>query len=300
MSCMPNEYLRRARRTRPQIRFRACVLSVAALPTLIVATAASAQTQPESPAKARWILKAEDTSCKLIRSQGFDGAPAFEIGGRPGNDTSTMLLASAVWKKDLVRSETPAEIVIVPSGERVSATAYPLSIANVKGNGLALYAINKSFAQSFPSAAGFTVEAKGKRLAQVAFGGADRAYKMFKECEDDLLKAWGLDPVAHAALLKRPEPAGTGNIAQWFSDKDYPSEASNRGVSGESVVRIKVKLDGRVGECVIAVSSGDKSLDQASCAVILKRGRFVPAIDRDGKAVVADAVTSVRWMMPTG
>jgi protein TonB len=83
-------------------------------------------------------------------------------------------------------------------------------------------------------------------------------------------------------------------------DSDYPADALRRKVSGTSTVRLTIGADGRVKGCAIALSSGDASLDRATCLLIQRRGRFEPAIGADGSLVEAPLVTSMRWIFTTG
>jgi TonB family protein len=99
----------------------------------------------------------------------------------------------------------------------------------------------------------------------------------------------GAGPVRARAL----EP-----IANWFSDRDYPAAALRRERQGVTHFRAGIDPRGNVESCTIVESSGDASLDAATCSIISIRGRFEPARDAAGRAVSDTVGSRVRWVLP--
>jgi periplasmic protein TonB len=66
---------------------------------------------------------------------------------------------------------------------------------------------------------------------------------------------------------------------------DYPESAYRRHASGTVFLRLTVGADGRVSQCAVDESSGHADLDAATCALILKRYRYRPARDAQGRPV---------------
>ena len=58
-----------------------------------------------------------------------------------------------------------------------------------------------------------------------------------------------------------------------------------------------IDTDGSVKNCGIAVTSGDVGLDSAACAAITKRGRYKPALDKDGKPIAVHSTRRVVWRL---
>ena len=87
------------------------------------------------------------------------------------------------------------------------------------------------------------------------------------------------------------------NLAEVFSSDDYPADAVRSGAQGTVIVQIAVDAAGRPASCRIGKSSGVASLDKASCALIMTRGKFNPA-----KAGATTAPRSlslpIRWALP--
>lgn len=62
-------------------------------------------------------------------------------------------------------------------------------------------------------------------------------------------------------------------------------------------VRYSVETDGRIGTCQVTRSSGNRSLDSATCAAIQQHFKYHPARDPDGQPFRAYVVTSEGWQM---
>lgn len=70
-----------------------------------------------------------------------------------------------------------------------------------------------------------------------------------------------------------------------ISYRDYPENLSDAGIGGRVTVLYRVETDGRVGECDVIGSSGNRQLDAWTCQLIQQRFRFRPSIDGRGRAV---------------
>lgn len=89
-----------------------------------------------------------------------------------------------------------------------------------------------------------------------------------------------------------------GNQGDWFPQDSYPAAARRAGAEGRVGVSVDVGANGRVTACRVAVSSGNEDLDQATCRLAARNGRFVPALDAAGKAVPATiTLRPVRWRL---
>jgi periplasmic protein TonB len=75
-----------------------------------------------------------------------------------------------------------------------------------------------------------------------------------------------------------------------ITDDDYPEAAARIGAQGTVTMRFTVGVDGRVTDCVVTRSSGNRDLDETTCRLIRKRFRYTPSRDASGKPY-ADVVT---------
>jgi TonB family protein len=58
-------------------------------------------------------------------------------------------------------------------------------------------------------------------------------------------------------------------------------------------------IDGSPKLCSITQSSGHADLDEATCNNIIRRARFFPAQDDNGRAIAGEWSSRVRWQIPT-
>jgi len=86
--------------------------------------------------------------------------------------------------------------------------------------------------------------------------------------------------------------------ARWITDRDYRSSWIRREMAGTARFSLDVNASGRVVDCTITRSTSHSALDNATCALIIKRARFEPARDTTGKPVEGVYSSSVRWRLP--
>lgn len=101
------------------------------------------------------------------------------------------------------------------------------------------------------------------------------------------------DPVFPPKLAK---PIGKPGL--WVTTNDYPASALRMGHEGVTRFQLIIGTDGKVQSCEITVSSGHAALDDAACAILRKRARFVAATGPDGGAVPGTYASAVRWTLP--
>jgi TonB family protein len=92
-------------------------------------------------------------------------------------------------------------------------------------------------------------------------------------------------------LQPKPSSSARGDLRTLFSSDDYPTSAMVRDEQGTVRAELGIDTHGRVEKCSIVQSSGHASLDGATCRILLRRARFTPARDLDGKPV-PDSVTT--------
>lgn len=113
-------------------------------------------------------------------------------------------------------------------------------------------------------------------------------------CIADLERSWGWDPIEEDGI----EVPAKGNPASWIRVGDYPLDALRKGQHGTTKVALTIEADGRLSDCKTVVSSGSASLDAATCQAYMTRGRYTPAIGKDGKPMVGHKLLSTNWLPP--
>jgi TonB family protein len=80
----------------------------------------------------------------------------------------------------------------------------------------------------------------------------------------------------------------------WVFTDDYPSSELG-GPGGKVTAAFDIGVDGRPANCTIAISSGARAFDDRTCAVIIRRARFIPAIDDSGRPRATSANHTIIW-----
>jgi TonB family protein len=216
----------------------------------------------------------------------------------PGQRSPELLLVDPAWRQDPFLGERNVTIVLLPSRERVSPSAL---IARLEANGprmLQAEGLGENFLDHFAQSATLRIQYGEQQLAEIPIPQAAAAARALRGCNDALLRAWGVDPVAMAALQRLPRPSGLNGEIGWITARDYPDDAIRAGASGTVTYRFTVEIDGRVTDCTPVVSSGNGSLDRTACRLLLERGRFEPALGPDGRPVRTTTVNSRHWVLP--
>ncbi|MCW3837864.1 energy transducer TonB [Sphingomonas canadensis] len=95
--------------------------------------------------------------------------------------------------------------------------------------------------------------------------------------------------------VKRAAPREMPSL--WITDSSYPPESRSAGHQGMVGFELSISPKGRVTDCQIVKSSGHKALDEATCYLMRKRGRFIPARDASGNAVADKWRSRFNWML---
>jgi TonB family protein len=84
-----------------------------------------------------------------------------------------------------------------------------------------------------------------------------------------------------------------------FDSAAYPPEALRNHWQGDVRAELTISENGAVVACRIVQSSGHEVLDAATCNLIIKRARFVPAKDDSGKPIKDTVMTpTISWRLP--
>jgi len=82
-----------------------------------------------------------------------------------------------------------------------------------------------------------------------------------------------------------------GDLRTLFSADDYPASAQSSGAEGTAQATLTIGPDGRVVGCNLSRSTGNSSLDSATCNILRRRAKFTPARDSNGQPTT-DTVTT--------
>lgn len=256
--------------------------------------AAAAQAPAKSPAPARWVVDWSPERCSLVRETGGKSPSTLMIRTIPGTGWTELWFFDPRWAGPTTLFYDPVDLGLTPSGYRVSK---PAISAKLRGqNGMTVTSLDEDFLQKLSVTASLSIERRGRTLAQVQLPNSARAVATLGQCEDAVMRNWGFDP-AVLRSLSRPARA-IGGLTEWFSDRDYPAEAVRLGHKGSVLTRLVIDTQGGVAQCVLVEVSGHDSLDRRTCQVLVRRGRFQPALTAAGEPTRGLMAVRIKWSKP--
>lgn len=115
-----------------------------------------------------------------------------------------------------------------------------------------------------------------------------------------ILTIMGLAAATAAHAIGMPGPMGPVPIsfAKWVTVADTPAEALQLGHQGVVQAVLDIDAKGKIVKCTIKKGSGHRVLDNATCPLILKRGRYQPALSDKGVAIPSQTQVSITWARP--
>jgi TonB family protein len=247
-----------------------------------------------SQSAAEWKVVQRHSECSLIR---LAGGPPLKLTSYPDIVDAGISIAEIGEPKLLSRSGN-AKLSILPAGRQVSGEAYPPSRFPERRDGVVFLPEEKIPFAEFAGADRVSLIVRDQTIASISLTSIDAALAALHACNRNLLRLAGVDLDVLATLRKPPAPIGGGTAGKWFTNGDYPREAVMQRKFGNALVSFTVGTDGRAKDCAVAGSSGHEVLDRPSCAIILRRGRFSPALDAEGRPIDTKMVAIVRWTLP--
>lgn len=259
-------------------------LALATLPAPVLSQA------PRS--SGHWQVDWREQQCVLIRHSAGE-LPMLVLLSTPGGPVLSLMVIRREPGYRIAEDRDAISIQLLPSGSMVEG-GEPLRGLTELGPAITFYGVSREVLARFAASTAVVVRTNGDSAANVPIGSAQRAVAAFRECEDEVLRRWNIDPAMLASLRSRPE----GNLAAVFQATDYPMSAARAEMEGNTTMRLMIGTDGRVSECAVLVSSGHQILDRRACQVAEERLRARPAIGADGNPVAAPLVTTIRWVLP--
>jgi hypothetical protein len=137
------------------------------------------------------------------------------------------------------------------------------------------------------------IHAGNRKSYRLALGSMAAPMRTLRGCTTNLVKHWGLDPAEQASLTNKPTPID--EPGSWLRSNDYPAEMLRQLMGGLVQFRLDVSDAGLITGCHIQFRTNPDAFADLSCKLISKRGRFNPALDRNGKPIKSYFVSTVRW-----
>jgi TonB family protein len=256
---------------------RRCIIAVAAAVQSVAVSSASAPLQPTGA----WHVDYDDTQCVASRDYGSSD--------RPLTLTLVPSVTNAAMRILFVRqghTEQTQEKVRLNLGEQkvIDTLAF---VYEAPQNGHRIYSVNVTMPQFRASESVQSIAINGGDLkAELVIDMLPQVLAELDKCVLDLQHLWN---------VKLPLPNPNGNVRMLFGNYDYPAVARYHGQSGTVGVSMLIDETGHVADCSVDQPSGVGILDVATCVLIRKRARFIPARDGSGKPTRDARATKVIW-----
>lgn len=128
-----------------------------------------------------------------------------------------------------------------------------------------------------------------------ALAGIERARPALNTCLDKLRSMYSVTKADLAPIMTEPQ----ASVRKFFSSSDYPIEALRNNQSGIVGVLLWIETDGGVSTCEVIEPIDVPILQQTTCNIFRRRGRFTPAKDAAGKAIRAPMTARIKWQLPS-
>lgn len=261
---------------------------------LAVAPPAPSHSKPAAPAvPGIWVLNQEQTSCSVSLRPAGRPQQVLTFHIDPAMDAWGFSVAGEIPRIGALHREVEIGVSFLPNATRLASTAMLVRDPDTNEELISI-TLPSGPPEQFAGAAGLLVEAKGREHVQIELPDTQKAFDDLRTCNEALLMRWGLNPQLLSSLSRKPRPM---NGVQMVNPVDYPEVSINRREQGATTVRFSIGPDGRVKGCAPLISSGFPALDAQSCRSLIKRGRFEPALDQNGRPITTESVTTIHWAL---
>lgn len=114
-----------------------------------------------------------------------------------------------------------------------------------------------------------------------------------RACLDDLLESWGVDAKIQKSLTRPAVPIVSPE--NWLKSSDFPQKMFADGLNDSVNFRLTVDPTGMPTDCSVLTMESKPAFIKATCDTLMKRARFKPALNSQGKPVASIYVNTVIW-----
>lgn len=273
----------------------------------------------------QWVLDYADDSCRMVRTFGegeektifilerYEPGDRFSliVGGDPlkaqlYTDTAFRFGPDGYEEEGAFRTGEMGEYspIVLGSGLFLAAPPDLGERGGAEARDADAGASDAGTTSVFDQAIAFEQEAiawleiqRGKRRpVRLALGSMGPPMAAMRKCTEELLTHWGIDLESHRALTRKALPKG--NPGHWVVSRDYPGDLASKGVEGLVHFRLSVSAEGVPTDCHIQRSIRSRDFDEAVCNALMRRARFEPALDSQGRPVASYWRSTVNFLVP--
>ncbi|MGS1015871.1 energy transducer TonB [Allosphingosinicella humi] len=267
-------------------------VALAAVPIIALAPASLARAaEPRAPT-AQWVVDFAEQQCVASRAYGTDDKPLIlTLKPSPVGDVMQITLFLKLYSTEPAM-EAPVTIGI---DDAPPITAGLLSYSTSQRNMRAIR-MNLPTAAFAPMRQAKTVSFKARGIVDESFALTHMPALMLQmdRCLADLQRYWNIDDADRLQTRAKPQQY----LARYFTNDDYPIVSIRKGEGGIVAFALLIDETGRLADCTVTATSHVPVLDAQSCALLIRRAKFQPAVGADGKPAKDSLVNRVQWIMP--
>lgn len=263
----------------------------------LLATSAGAAAPKAIPlaSTGRWSVDYADNMCTLSHDFGT-ATDKITVAFRPwpmGTSTEIVLIQPGPQPDAAIR-QGKASVMLGPDGKPIPAN-YVMYRLPKRGIRLTTISVAQDALSALGDAPSVTLSLRGEQPVAVAPVNTRAALDALVTCQDDLVRGWGLDPNERLTIGTPAKSLVDESV--WFQTEDYPSSALLANKEGTVSLLWNIGVDGKVTGCRPVKKSGEQILDEAACAIMMKRGRYRPALDKTGAPMASHGARRVDWRL---
>lgn len=114
-------------------------------------------------------------------------------------------------------------------------------------------------------------------------GGLAKPFEALEDCASDSLKDWGIDPAVEASIVTGAHPVE--EPGRLFGSDDYPMAALRNFKQDNLEVWLNIDAQGQIASCRVISDFASPEINDAICAMVRRKERFVPARTKEGTPV---------------
>lgn len=246
-----------------------------------------------------WRIAEVGEECAMISAFNAPGDPYFAVAYETRRKLVTLVLDSKNWSS-IVEGKNYAIIFEWPDGSRVKISGIGQQ-TNPERKGFVTQFSDESFLLDLAKHRYVDIYRDDTRIFNLKLDGSSKAALAMIRCSNDLFMKSNADPFSDAQRMRTPQskdrPATARNDpSTWISADDFHRKDKVLQVAGrKTVVKYIVGRDGRLRNCSVIESSGDQDLDTQVCMLLVRRGRYQPAMNEAGDTIETTDNRTIKW-----
>jgi TonB family protein len=267
---------------------RVCVIAAC---MMMMATAAATPSVPKQPT-GKWLVEYGKDQCLLSRNYGTEAKPLILTFERlPMTSKVSVYVLKTGDNRDMVRGQAAVSAGAAEAND-IRYAAYSTQDRKLR---VITLDMDAKLLEAAEQSGAIHIGVRREVDESFAVPRIQLAVQALDDCVLDLGRLWGFPVEKQKQMRQAAEPVTP--LMKLFDGNDYPRKAIWNEEMGRAKAVLYIDATGTPTNCSLTRSTGSKSLDETTCALLMKRARFHPAIDKDGQPMPTLDATNVVWLI---